>query len=169
MAENEDEIRMRLALDRAHQAAMMGEVPIGAVLFDAQGALIADGFNRVESLHDATAHAEIQAIRAGMAARGDWRLSDCTLYVTKEPCAMCAGALVNARLKRLVFGCPDSRSGGAGGALDITNFPGMLHQVEITGGILAEECLAEITGFFRRRRAESKQSSSEEETDGGPC
>ncbi len=143
---------MRLALKLAEKAAQQGEVPVGAVILH-DGKIIARAYNQVEQLHDATAHAEILAITQAEAALNDWRLTECTLYVTKEPCAMCAGAMVNARLGHLVFGCPDPRMGAAGSALDITAFPGMLHTVEVTSGLLADEAREQLQQFFRRRRA----------------
>jgi tRNA(adenine34) deaminase len=103
-------------------------------------------------LKDATAHAEVLAITQATAAIGDWRLNDTTLYVTKEPCAMCAGAMVNARVGKLVFGVTDPRSGCAGSALNITGFPGMLHEVEVVSGVLQEDCLAMLQSFFQERR-----------------
>ena len=142
---------MRLALKLAEKAAQQGEVPVGAVILH-DGKIIARAYNQVEQLHDATAHAEILAITQAEAALNDWRLTECTLYVTKEPCAMCAGAMVNARLGHLVFGCPDPRMGAAGSALDITAFPGMLHTVEVTSGLLADEARDLLQQFFRRRR-----------------
>lgn len=146
---------MRLALRLAADAAESGEVPVGAVvIFD--GRIVARAHNQVEMLRDATAHAEMIALTQAAAAIGDWRLSECTLVVTKEPCAMCAGAMVNARLGRLVFGCSDPRMGAAGSALSLTDFPGMLHRVEVTGGVLEEECRHIIQRFFRRLRQEEK-------------
>ena len=142
---------MRLALSQANLAAEEGEVPIGAVVLW-QGRIIARAHNQVELLKDATAHAEILALTQASAAKGDWRLDDCTLYVTKEPCAMCAGAMVNARLGKLVFACPDPRMGAAGSALDITGFSGMLHQVEVKSGLLEDEAREILQAFFRQRR-----------------
>lgn len=146
-----DEDCMRLALKLAAKAAELGEVPVGAVVV-CEDRVVARAWNQVELLKDATAHAEMIALTQAASALGDWRLAHATLYVTKEPCAMCAGAMVNSRLARLVYGCPDPRCGAAGSALKITDFPGMLHRVEVTGGILAEECLALLQEFFRRRR-----------------
>lgn len=151
-----DDKCMRLALHQAEEAYAHGEVPIGAVVIW-RDRVVARAYNQVEMLRDATAHAEMIAITQAEAAIEDWRLSEATLYVTKEPCAMCAGAMVNARLGRLVFGCSDSRMGAAGGALSITDFPGMLHRVEVTGGILAAECQELIQAFFRERRNEQKE------------
>ncbi|HOG49294.1 MAG TPA: tRNA adenosine(34) deaminase TadA [Lentisphaeria bacterium] len=147
------EMFMRKAIRLAEQAARDGEVPVGAVIVRA-GRIIAQAHNQVEKLKDGTAHAEMIALTIAAAAVGDWRLNDCEMYVTKEPCAMCAGAMVNCRLGKLFFGCHDQRMGAAGGALTITNYPGMLHRVETVGGILADECLLIIQEFFRQRRRE---------------
>lgn len=146
-----DEYFMRAALRQAEIAGSEDEVPIGAVAVK-NGVVIARGWNQVERLKDATAHAELLAMTAAAAAVGDWRLDGVTIYVTKEPCAMCAGALVNTRVERVVYGMADPRSGCAGSALDVTGFPGMLHQVRVTGGVLEEECKAMIRTFFARVR-----------------
>lgn len=146
-----DEYFMRAALRQAEIAGSEDEVPIGAVAVK-NGVIIAHGWNQVERLKDATAHAELLAMTAAAAAVGDWRLDGVTIYVTKEPCAMCAGALVNTRVERVVYGMADPRSGCAGSALDVTGFPGMLHQVRVTGGVLEEECKAMIRAFFARVR-----------------
>lgn len=146
-----DEYFMRVALRQAEIAGSEDEVPIGAVAVK-NGVIIARGWNQVERLKDATAHAELLAMTAAAAAVGDWRLDGVTIYVTKEPCAMCAGALVNTRVERVVYGMADPRSGCAGSALDVTGFPGMLHQVRVTGGVLEEECKAMIRAFFARVR-----------------
>lgn len=150
---------MRMALRQAERAEEQGEVPIGAVVVrDHQ--VIARAYNQVEMLKDATAHAEMIALTQAEALLGDWRLTECTLYVTKEPCAMCAGAMVNCRLGKLVFGCADPRSGAAGSALDITGFEGMLHQVCVVRGVLGSECLERLQDFFRRRRSEPQLPSA---------
>jgi len=146
---------MRLALDQASEAAARGEVPVGAIVV-AHGRIIARAYNQVEMLKDATAHAEMIALTQAAAGLGDWRLNEAVLYVTKEPCAMCAGAMVNTRLGRLVYGCADPRCGAAGSALSVTDFPGMLHRVEVSAGILADECLEQLQAFFQKRRRESK-------------
>lgn len=142
---------MRKALELAQKAADAGEVPIGAIAV-LNGTIIGSSGNRVEEKKSAIAHAEILAMEEAAKHIGDWRLDHVTIYVTKEPCAMCAGAMVNARVERVVFGLPDPRSGCAGGALDITGFSGMLHQVKTTGGILEEECRSLIQDFFRKVR-----------------
>ena len=152
-----DEYFMRAALRLAERAAMNGEVPVGAVAVK-DGVIVARTWNQVELLQDATAHAEILAITSLSAEWRQWRLDGVDLYVTKEPCAMCAGALVNSRIRRLVFGMRDPRSGAAGSALDVTGFKGMLHQLEVRGGVLEEECKALMQAFFRERREEKKLS-----------
>ena len=139
------------ALAEAQNAFEAGEVPIGAVAVHGTR-IIGKAFNQVESLKDATAHAEILALTQAAAALGDWRMEEVELFVTKEPCAMCAGACVNSRVKRVVYGLPDPRSGACGSALDVTGFPGMLWQVEVKGGVLADECGALIKEFFRQVR-----------------
>jgi tRNA(adenine34) deaminase len=116
------------------------------------GRIIARAFNQVEMLKDATAHAEMLAITQAEAAVGDWRLNDCDLYVTKEPCAMCAGALVHVRMRRVIFGCADPRSGAAGGTINLLQMPGLNHRCEITGGALRDECAALLQSFFQSRR-----------------
>lgn len=147
----DDNYFMGRALVQAETARGEGEVPIGAVAVR-DGEIIAKSHNQVETLKDATAHAEVLLITQVAAALGDWRLNDVDVYVTKEPCAMCAGAMVNARVRRLIYGMPDPRSGAAGSALDVTGFKGMLHNVEVVGGVLQEECRALIQEFFRERR-----------------
>lgn len=146
-----DETFMRKALEFAQKAADAGEVPIGAVAV-LNGEIIGGSGNRVEENKTAIAHAEILAMEEAAKFIGDWRMDHVTIYVTKEPCAMCAGAMVNARVERVVYGLPDPRSGCAGGALDITGFSGMLHQVKTTGGILEDECRNLIQDFFRKVR-----------------
>lgn len=146
---------MRRALECAAAAAAQGEVPVGAVVVR-HGVEIASAFNAVEGACDAMAHAEVLALKRAQEAVGDWRLTDCTLYVSKEPCAMCAGAAVNCRLGTLVFGVGDPRMGAAGGsAIDVVRFPGMLHHMEVRGGVLAEECRTLLQEFFRQRRSEA--------------
>ena len=142
---------MRRALAQAENAYAEGEVPVGAVAVK-DGAIIASAYNQVEKLKDATAHAEVLVITNFAAALEDWRLDEIDIYVTKEPCAMCAGAMVNARVRKVIFGMHDPRSGCAGSALNITSFPGMLHLVESKGGVLEEECKAMMQKFFREIR-----------------
>ena len=157
-----DDIKwMQAAMDCAAEAAARGEVPIGAVAV-VDGTIIARASNCVEACKDATGHAELELLKACSRIRGDWRMEDVTVYVTKEPCAMCAGAMVNARVKKVVFGLPDPRSGACGSALDVAGFPGMLWQVETSGGVLAEESGTMIRNFFKQVRA-SKQAVADGE------
>ncbi|MCH7497687.1 MAG: tRNA adenosine(34) deaminase TadA [Candidatus Marinimicrobia bacterium] len=142
---------LRQALAEARRALEAGEVPVGAVVvFDDK--VIGRGHNQREGLHDPTAHAEILAITAAANHLEDWRLAGCTLYVTKEPCAMCAGALVNARAERLVFGAWDEQAGSAGSLYQLCRDPRFNHQVEVTGGVLEEECRTLLQEFFQRKR-----------------
>lgn len=140
------------ALRQAARAFAAEEVPVGAVIVR-EGQIIARAYNQVELLKDATAHAEMLALTQAQEAVGDWRLNDCTLYVTKEPCAMCAGALVHARVGRVVFGAPDPKAGAAGGALNLLQFPTFNHRCEITGLVRVEECRTLLREFFARQRA----------------
>lgn len=142
---------MRLALIEARAAEAAGEVPVGAVLVRGES-VIARGANHPVTSHDPTAHAEIVALRAGGAASGSYRLEDCTLYVTLEPCLMCASAMVHARLRRVVFGAFDPQLGAAGSLIDAFNLPGLNHRVDVFGGVLDQECGALLRDFFRRRR-----------------
>jgi tRNA(adenine34) deaminase len=146
-----DESYMREALKQANKAHAADEVPVGAVIVR-EGDIIARAWNQVEMLKDATAHAEMLAITQAEAAVGDWRLNDCDLYVTKEPCPMCAGAIVHARLRRVIFGCPDPKGGGAGGMVNLLQMPQLNHRCIITSGILEEECSSILRDFFRARR-----------------
>jgi tRNA(adenine34) deaminase len=146
-----DDFFMGEALRQARRALAADEVPIGAVIVQA-GRIIARASNQVELLADATAHAEMLAITQAEQAVGDWRLLDCTLYVTKEPCPMCAGAAVHARLQRVVFGAPDPKGGAAGSALNLLQFPTLNHQCLITAGVRLEECRRLLRDFFQARR-----------------
>jgi tRNA(adenine34) deaminase len=148
-----DEHFMREALRQAQKAYETDEVPVGAVVARA-GKIIAHAYNQVELLKDATAHAEMLALTQAEEAAGDWRLTDCDLYVTKEPCAMCAGALVHVRIHRLIFGCADPRTGAAGSVINLLQLPSLNHQCEITTGVLQNECAAILQDFFRKRRGE---------------
>lgn len=148
---NLDTSYMQQALRLAEKAARAGEVPVGAVVVR-EGHVIARAWNQVELLKDATAHAEMLAMTQAEAAVGDWRLTDCDLYVTKEPCPMCAGALVHVRMRRVIFGCADPRGGAAGGLLNLLQMPGLNHHCEITGGVLGEQCAALLQSFFQVRR-----------------
>jgi tRNA(adenine34) deaminase len=142
---------MQAALDEARQSAEAGEVPIGAVLVR-EGAIIARGQNRVLRDLDPTAHAEIVALRAAAAFVGNYRLMGCTLYVTLEPCAMCAGAMIHSRLDRLVFAAADPKAGAAGSVLCVLNHPQLNHQMLVEQGILADESAELLRSFFRERR-----------------
>jgi len=142
---------MRMALDQANQAFAIGEVPVGAVLAQ-QGEVIATGFNRREVDQDPTAHAEMIAIREASSKLGSWRLNDTTLYVTLEPCAMCAGALIQARISRLVFGAIDPKAGGCGSICDLLAETRFNHRVLVQSGILADECGTILQKFFHNLR-----------------
>ena len=146
-----DDYFMGEALRQAAKAYEKGEVPVGAVIVRA-GKIIARAFNQVEELKDATAHAEMLALTQAEVAVGDWRLTDCTLYVTKEPCPMCAGAIVHTRLARVVFGASDPKGGAAGGAMNLLQCSTLNHRCEITGGVRREECRALLNDFFAERR-----------------
>ncbi|MEI6070801.1 MAG: tRNA adenosine(34) deaminase TadA [Verrucomicrobiae bacterium] len=146
-----EEYFMREALRLARRAFAAAEVPVGAVIVR-EGEIIARAWNQVELLKDATAHAEMLAITQAEADVGDWRLTDCDLYVTKEPCPMCAGAVVHARMRRVIFGCGDPRGGAAGGLLNLLQMPELNHRCEITPGILADDCAALLKEFFALRR-----------------
>lgn len=146
-----DELYMRRALALAACAEAEGEVPVGAVLV-AEGRVLAETWNRNISLDDPTAHAEILALRAAGVVLGNYRLPGATLYVTLEPCAMCAGAMVHARIARLVYGAADPRTGAAGSVFDLVRAPALNHQLQVTAGLLATECGALLQDFFRTRR-----------------
>jgi tRNA(adenine34) deaminase len=139
------------AMVEARLAEESGEVPVGAVLVFG-GEVIGRGRNRVITDSDPTAHAEIVALRAAGAAKGNYRLEGCTLYTTLEPCAMCAGAILHARLERLVYAAADPKAGACGSVLEVLNHPRLNHRVEVLAGLLAEECGGMLTAFFRRRR-----------------
>src|SRR5438309_7603158 len=141
-----DETFMREALRLARKAFEKEEVPIGAVIVRA-GKIIARAYNQVEMLKDATAHAEMLAITEAEAAVGDWRLNECDLYVTKEPCPMCAGALVHVRMRRVIFGCPDPSGGAAGSVMNLLQMPTLNHRCDITSGVLQAECAAILQNF----------------------
>ncbi len=142
---------MRSALDYAGEAALEGEIPVGAVVTVA-GELIAGGQNRSIRDFDPSAHAEIVALRAACHAQANHRLSGATLYVTLEPCAMCLGAIVHARVSRVVFGAYDPKAGATGSAIDLTDSPGFNHRFEVQGGVLEDECGGVLQDFFRSRR-----------------
>jgi len=145
---------MRMALDAARGAAAAGEVPVGAVLVQGD-AVLAVAANRPIGGHDPTAHAEIEALRAGGQALGSYRLTGTTLYVTLEPCVMCASAIVHARVSRLVFGAWDPKAGAAGSTLDVFGLPHMNHRVDVFGGVLMDESAGLLSGFFEARRREA--------------
>jgi tRNA(adenine34) deaminase len=149
--DDNDAAFMREALRLARKAYDAEEVPIGAVVVRA-GKIIARAYNQVELLKDATAHAEMLALTQAEAAVGDWRLTDCDLYVTKEPCPMCAGAMVHVRVRRVIFGCVDERGGAAGSVVNLLQMPTLNHRCDITFGILQNECAAILQDFFRKKR-----------------
>src|SRR5438034_166450 len=138
---------------QSQKAYEADEVPVGAVVVRA-GKIIARACNQIELLKDATAHAEMLALTQAEAGVGDWRLTDCNLYVTKEPCAMCAGAIVHVRLRRLIFGCADPRAGAAGSVINVLQLPSLIHLCEITSNVLQSECAVILQDFFRKRRDE---------------
>ena len=154
----DDETFMKMALREAQKAFDLGEVPVGAIVV-LERQVIARSYNQVEMLKDATAHAEILAITQASSYMKNWRLKGAVLYSTKEPCAMCAGAMVNARLDKMVFGAKDPRTGAAGSALDITGFDGNLHQVSVISGVLEELCLHLLQSFFQAKRKDKKDNS----------
>jgi len=148
---------MRWALQEADQAAHRGDVPVGCIIVDGRGALLARGHNRREQDQDPTAHAEIVTLRLAASMRGHWRMSDCTLYVTLEPCPMCAGALVNARIGRLVYGCSDPKAGAVRSLMRIADDARLNHRIEIVEGVLADQCAERLRAFFGAlRRAGQK-------------
>jgi tRNA(adenine34) deaminase len=146
-----DQHFMREALRMANKAVKADEVPVGAVIVQA-GKIIARAHNQMELLKDATAHAEMLALTQAEAAVGDWRLTDCDLYVTKEPCAMCAGALVHTRIRRVIFGCADPVAGAAGSVMNLLQMPTLNHRCDIAAGVLENECAAILKEFFREKR-----------------
>jgi tRNA(adenine34) deaminase len=150
-----DHYFMGEALRMAGKAYEAQEVPVGAVVVRA-GRVIARAFNQVEMLKDATAHAEMLALTQAESAMGDWRLTDCTLYVTKEPCPMCAGAIVHVRLARVVFGASDPKGGAAGSAMNLLQFPSLNHRCAITQGVRDQECRGLLSDFFTEQRARRK-------------
>src|SRR5438067_13250707 len=152
-----DEYFMHEALRLANKAAAADEVPIGAVIVRA-GKIIARAYNQVELLKDATAHAEMLALTQAEAAVGDWRLTDCDLYVTKEPCAMCAGALVHTRVRRVIFGCADPVGGAAGSVINLLQMAGFNHRCDVASGVLEDQCAIILQDFFWKRREQIEKS-----------
>jgi tRNA(adenine34) deaminase len=152
----QDESAMRVALDQAHNAWLVGEVPVGAVIVRA-GQVIATGYNRPITQHDPTAHAEIVALRHAATLLGNYRLPECELFVTLEPCAMCAMALMHARFKRVVFGALDPKTGAAGSVVDLFAQPQLNHHTMLHGGLLADDCARVLRDFFAERRQQYRQ------------
>jgi len=150
-----DRFAMRIALDQAQNAWLVGEVPVGAVIMR-EGQVVATGYNRPVTTHDPTAHAEIVALRHAATLLGNYRLPDCELFVTLEPCAMCAMALLHARLKRVVFGAADPKTGAAGSVLNLFDQSRLNHQTAVEGGLMADTCGSLLRGFFSERRAEQR-------------
>ena len=148
-----DDYFMLEALRQAQKAYAVDEVPVGAVVVR-EDKIIGRAHNQVELLKDATAHAEMIALTQAEAAVGDWRLTDCDFYVTKEPCAMCAGALVHTRIRRVIFGCTDPSAGAAGSVTNLLQMPTLNHRCDIASGVLQDECAAILQNFFRKRRDE---------------
>jgi tRNA(adenine34) deaminase len=153
-----DERFMALALDQARLAALAGEVPVGAVVVK-DGQVIGTGHNAPVGQHDPTAHAEVAALRSAAKALGNYRLDGCDLYVTLEPCAMCSGAMLHARLRRVVFGAPDPKTGAAGSVTDLFSQPRLNHQTRVQGGVMARECGALLSEFFAGRRQASRSEA----------
>ena len=154
-ATEEDVKWMKHALTLADKAESIGEVPVGACVV-LNGELIGEGFNTPITDNDPSAHAELRAVKAAASAVQNYRLIDATLYVTLEPCSMCAGMLVHARVKRVVFGAKDAKTGAAGSVMNLLQHPALNHQVEVVSGVLAEECANKLSDFFRKRRKEIK-------------
>ena len=151
----DDDYYMGLALEQAEKAASLGEIPIGAVLVH-EGEVIAAAHNLRETNQDATAHAEVLVIREANAKLKRWRLSGCRLYVTVEPCPMCSGAIVNSRIDKVIYGCPDVKAGGAESIFNIITNPNLNHCAEVRSGVCEERCAAVMKDFFRKRRLENK-------------
>lgn len=147
-----DNLAMERALALAAEAADAAEIPVGAVVLDADGRVLAEGRNTREATHDPTGHAEIEAIRAAAAIHGSWNLDGCTLVVTLEPCVMCAGAILQARLARVVFGAWDDKAGAAGSVVDLLRERRLPHRVEVVAGVLAAEAEERLRDFFAERR-----------------
>ena len=155
----DDSIFMRQAIDQAHNAWALGEVPVGALVVR-DGVVIATGFNQPIGTHDPTAHAEIMAMRAAATILGNYRLPGCELFVTLEPCAMCAGAMLHARLARVVFGAPDPKTGACGSVVNLFEQAQLNHQTAIIGGVLAADCSTMLKNFFAERRSLARSSAT---------
>ncbi|MDD5458191.1 MAG: tRNA adenosine(34) deaminase TadA [Phycisphaerae bacterium] len=151
-----DERFMQAAINAAHIAEENGDVPVGCIIVH-EGRIIGKGYNQREQLQDPTAHAEIIALTAAASEMGNWRLEECTVYVTHEPCTMCAGALVLARAQRLVYGCSEPKTGACGSLYNIVQDGRLNHRLEVTSGVLAEQCGELLRDFFSRRRTENKK------------
>src|SRR5688572_8593136 len=154
----DDKYYMQQALELAREAQRAGEVPVGAVVVKA-GVIVGRGYNRPITAHDPTAHAEIVALRDAATRLGNYRLGDCALFVTLEPCAMCAGAMLHARLARVVYGARDPKTGAAGSVVDIFGEPRLNHRTQVQGGVMAADCAALLTEFFKARRQQSRMGS----------
>lgn len=153
---SDDATFMQLALNQAGRAVELGEVPVGAVVIR-NGVVIASGYNHPIATHDPTAHAEVMALRAAAQVLGNYRLPGCELYVTLEPCAMCAGAMMHARLARVIYGASDPKTGVCGSVLDLFSQGTLNHHTEVTGGVLAEQCSALLKSFFAARRLAARK------------
>ncbi|WP_286262317.1 tRNA adenosine(34) deaminase TadA [Thalassotalea atypica] len=151
-----DKLLMRHAMGLAKKAEQHNEIPVGAVVV-ANGEIIGEGFNQSIMLNDPSAHAEMIAIREAGKTLENYRMLDCTLYVTLEPCPMCAGLLVHSRIKRIVYGCKDEKTGAAGSVFNLVNSDRLNHTIDTTSGVLGEECSAMLSAFFKKRRQEKKQ------------
>ncbi len=156
-----DERFMRLAIQQGEIARENGDIPVGAVII-CQDRIIGKAYNQREQLNDPTAHAEIIALTQAAEAVGNWRLNGCVIYVTLEPCPMCAGALVLARLDRLIYGCDDPKAGAAGSLYNIVADERLNHRLEVTAGVLAEECSSQLQRFFQNRRTENSKTMNQE-------
>ncbi len=171
MTDSVDDYGMRLALDQAHNALLVGEVPVGAIITrrTASGLqVVATGYNRPITTHDPTAHAEIVALRHAATLLGNYRLPECELYVTLEPCAMCAMALMHARLRRVVFGAPDPKTGAAGGVVDLFAQRQLNHHTQVQGGVLAGPCGELLRDFFAERRRLARERRAARRGDDAP-
>lgn len=156
--QQQDEAWIRHAMSLAQRAESLGEVPVGAVVVDRDGQILGEGWNTPITAHDPSAHAEMNAVRAAARQRKNYRVVDATLYVTLEPCPMCAGMLVHSRVSRVVFGAYDAKTGAAGSVMNLTSHPALNHQLAVTGGVCADACAAQLSLFFKRRREEKRQA-----------